>query len=109
MNLDLELPSVIANSIDRLVHVIPYPLESGTLGPQINDILPHRVSHIRNVSAVINPSSCGVRSYGRVLKVKSIGTLRITKVQSADVPNGLTRIVGTGIISIHELVTVLGE
>ena len=91
---------MIANSINNLVHVVPYPLESGILRPQINDILSHRGPHIRNIDAGINPSGCGVRSYARVLKVKSIGAFRITEIKSADVPNSLTWR-GTEIVSMY--------
>jgi hypothetical protein len=109
LNLDLELPGVIANSIDYLVHVVPYRLEGCVLRPEINDILPHCVPHIRNIGAAINPSGCGVWSYARVFKDKTIDTLRITEVKSTDAPNGFTRIPGTCIVSMHELVAALGK
>jgi hypothetical protein len=99
LNLHLELPGVIAHSVDGLIYVVPPPLEC-VLSPRIDDIFSHRGPHIRNIGAGINPSSCAVWGHGRVREKESICARRVTQIQSADAPS---EPVGFGIVSMHEL------
>lgn len=106
LNLHPQLPGIVAGPINRLVDAIPNPLESRSLSPQINHILPDRNPHIRNVRARINPSGRRVRRDKGVRQIECLGARGSSEVQSTDAHHGLAGIVGIVTISVKALVQV---
>lgn len=104
LDLNGELSGVVADSIHRLVDVIPTPLESKSLRPLLCNVLPHREPDVRDVGAGIHPGGSRVRRHCCIREVKAFDARGRVEIQRTDSEDRLTLIKWAGTVPATELV-----
>lgn len=104
LDLNGELSGIAADPVHRLVDTVVAKLETRTLSPLLDDILPHRDPDVRDVGASVHPGGRRVRRYRCICEEQAFEARGRVLIKSPDAKVCLALTKWTGVISAMKLV-----